>query len=60
MLVDTPAASHGPDARIIATHCGAAMLVGRKRQSKTADMQALLKHLTKSKIKIAGVLVNEF
>jgi len=60
VLVDTPAASHGPDARIIATHCGAAMLVGRKRLSKTADMQALLKHLTKSKIKIAGVLVNEF
>ncbi|MBT9611046.1 MAG: polysaccharide biosynthesis tyrosine autokinase [Aquabacterium commune] len=60
VLVDTPAASHGPDARIIAMHCGAAMLVGRKRQSKTADMQALLKHLTKSNIKIAGVLVNEF
>jgi protein-tyrosine kinase len=60
VIVDTPAAGHGPDARIIATHCGAAMLVGRKQQSKTADMQALLKHLTKSKIKIAGVLVNEF
>jgi len=60
ILVDTPAASHGPDARIIATHCGAAMLVGRKGSSKTTDMQSLLKHLTKSKVKMAGVLVNEF
>lgn len=60
VLVDTPAASHGPDARIIATHCGAAMLVGRKRESKTANMQALLKHLTKTQVKMAGVLVNEY
>nr|WP_315197809.1 polysaccharide biosynthesis tyrosine autokinase [uncultured Aquabacterium sp.] len=60
VLIDTPAASHGPDARIIATHCGAAMVVARKRESKTADMQALIKHLTKSKVKMAGVLVNEF
>lgn len=60
VLVDTPAASHGPDARIIATHCGAALLIGRKRESKTTSMQALLKHLNKGKVKMAGVLINEF
>jgi chain length determinant protein tyrosine kinase EpsG len=60
VLVDTPAAAHGPDARIIASHCGAAMLIGQLGQSKVSGMQALLKQLTKNNVKIAGVLVNEY
>lgn len=59
VLVDTPAASQGPDARIIALHCGAAMVVGHKGHTKVAGMQKLVKQLTKSKVQIAGVLVNE-
>ena len=59
VLVDTPAAVHGADARIIASHCGAAMVVGRQGSSKVDHMQKLVKQLTSSQVKIAGVLVNE-
>lgn len=60
VLVDTPAASYGPDARIIASHCGAALLIGKKDSSRVKGMQELVKQLNKSQVKIAGVLVNEF
>ncbi len=60
VLIDTPAASHGADARIIASHCGAAMLIGSKGQSKVEPLQKLVKQLTSSQVKIAGVLVNEY
>ncbi|MGE5452633.1 MAG: polysaccharide biosynthesis tyrosine autokinase [Acidobacteriota bacterium] len=60
VLVDTPAASMGADARIIAVHCGAALLVGRQNQSRVPTMQSLVKLLNKSKVKMAGVLMNEF
>ena len=60
VLVDTPAAELGPDARIIAHHCGAAMIVGRKGHSRTTEMHTLIKHLTKSQVKLSGILVNEF
>jgi protein-tyrosine kinase len=59
VLVDTPAASHGADARIIASHCGAAMVVGSKGRSKMERMQQLVKQLSLSHVKMAGVLVNE-
>jgi protein-tyrosine kinase len=49
----------GSDARIIAFHCGAALLVGRKNASRVPRMQGLVKQLTKSDVKIAGVLMNE-
>jgi protein-tyrosine kinase len=60
VLVDTPAACHGADARIIASHCGAALVIGRKGESKMPQMQALVKQLNKSNVKIAGILVNEY
>jgi Mrp family chromosome partitioning ATPase len=59
VLIDTPAASLGADARIIANHCGAAMVVGSKGQSQLPPLQKLVKQLTSSQVKIAGVLVNE-
>lgn len=59
IVVDTPAFSAGSDARIIAVHCGAALLVGRKNYSRMPKMQSFVKLLNKSNVKIAGVLVNE-
>lgn len=59
VLVDTPAAAYGADARIIASHCRSAMVIGSKGKSKVSNMQKLVKQLTSSKVKIAGVLVNE-
>lgn len=60
VLVDTPAASYGPDSRIIASHCGASLVVGRKGASKVKHMQELVKQLDKGKVKVAGILMNEF
>lgn len=60
ILVDTPASTEGADARVIAAHCGAALLVGRQGKSRVPTMQSLVKLLNKSKIKVAGVLMNEF
>jgi protein-tyrosine kinase len=60
VLVDTPAASHGSDARVIAMHCGACMLVGRKNKSRSPAVQSLVKQLTKSTVKISGFLMNEY
>ena len=60
VLVDTPAAAHGSDARVIAAHCGACMVVGRKNKTRTPAIQSLVKQLTKSTVKISGVLMNEY
>ena len=60
VLLDTPAASHGSDARIIASFCGAALLVGRKNKTRMASLESLAKQLGKSAVKIGGVLYNEF
>ncbi|HET8869570.1 MAG TPA: tyrosine protein kinase, partial [Aquabacterium sp.] len=59
-VVDTPAASVGADARVIATHCGSALIVGRANRSRLMGMQSLVKLLNKSKVKMAGVLMNQF
>lgn len=60
VLVDTPAADHGSDARIIAMHCGAAMVVGRKDKTSTSAMKQLIQHLDKSKVKMSGIVLNDF
>jgi protein-tyrosine kinase len=60
VLVDTPAAVHGADARVIAAHAGAALVVGRKGRSRMAAMEGLLKKLGKSPVAIAGVVMNEY
>jgi protein-tyrosine kinase len=60
VLVDTPSHAAGSDARVISVHCGAALVVGRQGASRIPGMQALVKLLQKSKVKMAGVLMNEF
>lgn len=59
VVVDTPAASHGADSRVIAAACGAALVIGRKGRSRMDSMSALLKALSKSTAKVAGVVLNE-
>lgn len=59
VVVDTPAAVHGADARVVASKCGAALAVGRKGKSTMKAMQALVKGLSKSSAKVAGVVMNE-
>ena len=59
VLVDTPAASHGADSRVIAAACGAALVIGRKGRSRMDAMTALLKALAKGPGHLAGVVMNE-
>jgi chain length determinant protein tyrosine kinase EpsG len=60
VVVDTPAASHGADARVIAAQCGAAVVLGRRRATRMQSLQALLQALGKSGAQVAGVMVNEY
>ena len=59
VLVDTPAAEHGADARVVAGRC-AAIAVGRVGKTKIPAMEALLKSMGKTTVRSAGVLMNEF
>jgi len=59
VIVDTPAASHGSDARLLAARCGAALLIGRKNHSHTSPLQSLIRNLDKSAVRIAGIMMNE-
>ena len=59
VVVDTPAATHGADARVIAAKCGAALVIGRKGISRMKSMNSLLKALSKGPTKLAGVVMNE-
>jgi protein-tyrosine kinase len=59
VVVDTPAASRGADYRVIASACGAALVIGRKGRSRMDSMSALLKALSKGPGKVAGVVMNE-
>lgn len=60
IIVDTPAASHGSDARIIAAVCGAALLVGRQDATRVAGMKTLVEGLKRAGVKIAGVTLNGY
>jgi protein-tyrosine kinase len=60
VIVDTPAAVHGADARVVAAKCGAALAVGRKGTSRMASMQTLISALSKGPSKLAGVVMNEY
>lgn len=59
IIVDTPAASHGADARVIAEKCGAALVLGRRNQTAMARVGSLMNSLTRTSTKLAGLLINE-
>lgn len=60
VVVDTPAAVHGADARVIAAKCGAVLVMGRKGRSRMKAMNSLLAGLAKGPAKMAGMVLNEF
>ncbi len=59
VLVDTPAASHGADARVLAAKCGAALVVARRGKSRMDAVDALVAQVRKSQVRFAGVMINE-
>lgn len=59
IIVDTPAASHGADAQIVAAHCGTALVMARRHASRLDDVGALTDALRAAAVNTAGVLVND-
>ncbi len=59
VIVDTPAACHGADSRVIAAKCGAALVLARRGITPVQPMKALVGRLQKSCDVFAGVLFNE-
>lgn len=59
VIVDTPAASHGADARVIAEKSGSALVIGRRRITRMRSLHRLLGDLGKTGTRVAGVMVNE-
>lgn len=60
VIVDTPATSHAADGRVIASQCGAAVVLGRRNISAIRPMQKLLGSLGTTSTKIAGILLNDY
>lgn len=59
VIVDTPAASRGADARVVAAQCGAVLAIGRQGRSRVQAMQRLVAQLGQGGARLAGVVVNE-
>jgi protein-tyrosine kinase len=60
VVVDTPAASYGADAQVIANRCGRVLLIARKDQSRLAELQHLTASLKETRGQLIGVVLNEF
>lgn len=60
VIVDTPAAVYGVDAQVIASRCGAALVLARKNESRVGVLQKFVSALTDSTACIAGVIVNDY
>lgn len=58
VVVDTPAAAHGADARVLASRCGAALVVGRRGATRMKAIHGLLDQLAKGQAVSAGVVLN--
>jgi protein-tyrosine kinase len=60
VVVDTPAAAHGSDARVIAGACGAAVLVGRENKTNMEGLAKLSASIQKTSATIVGVVLNKY
>lgn len=60
VVVDTPAAQYGADASVIASRCGAALVLARKDASRVGELEDLVADLSQGESKLAGVIVNEY
>ncbi|MFZ2989137.1 polysaccharide biosynthesis tyrosine autokinase [Ideonella sp.] len=60
VIIDTPAAVFGSDGTVVASRCGAALVVSRKDANKVSKLQALVESLQAGNARLAGVVMNEF
>ncbi|MCC2676113.1 MAG: tyrosine protein kinase [Ramlibacter sp.] len=59
VVLDTPAASQGTEARVLAATAGAALVVARPHASRMAALQRLVASIEKGPAALAGVVMNE-
>jgi chain length determinant protein tyrosine kinase EpsG len=59
VIVDTPAACHSADAAVIASRCGAGVVLARGGVSRLAALAQLLAQLRDTATPVLGALVNE-
>lgn len=59
VVVDSPAASHGADARVLAAMCGAALIIGRRDRTRVEALDTLSTQIGKAHVRCAGVVINE-
>jgi chain length determinant protein tyrosine kinase EpsG len=59
VIVDTPAAIRGPDSRVVAARCGAALIVARPNRSAMGPLEGFVASLARGPARIAGVVLNE-
>jgi receptor protein-tyrosine kinase len=60
VVVDTPADTHGADARVVAAKCGAAIVLTRPGKTRVKPTQKLISAINKTPTKLAGVMFNEY
>ena len=59
IVLDTAAASRGPDCRVVAARCSASLVVVRRHEARLDDLQRLVDALERGPARIAGVVMNE-
>jgi len=59
VVLDTPAANHGTEARILATVARAALVVARRHTARMAGLQRLVTSIEKGPAALAGVVMND-
>lgn len=60
VVVDTVSAYQGSDGYMAATKCGAALVVTRRGQSRTANVRELVDALSGGSVKLLGVVMNDY
>lgn len=59
VVVDTPPASEGTQARVIADAAGAALVLAKPHSSRVADLARLTAAIDRGQVQLAGVVINE-
>ena len=60
VVVDTPADTHGADARVVASKCGAAIILTRPGKTRVKPTQKLISAIHTTPTKLAGVMFNQY
>jgi protein-tyrosine kinase len=59
IVLDTSAASRGPDCRVVAARSSASLVVARRNEARLEELQRLVDALERGPARIAGVVMNE-